>query len=113
MRNPARFRDDRWRRAGATDKQLAGLLAAHAALTPDEQTAEGRRIDSISSADLNAELTGPDLTGNIDEVLAKVSDDRELAAVALSLEQAKTRPRAGLVDKLNEIIGAAGDEDDA
>lgn len=104
------FREARWRRAGATDKQLAGLRAAHADLTAPERAAEAVRVDSVSDSDLAAELAAdePDLiAGSKDDVLARVGGDRELAAVALSKEQVrKPKPRQGLLDALNQLLAA-------
>jgi hypothetical protein len=104
-----RFRESRWRRAGATGKQLDELAAAHADMTPDEQAAEAARVDSVSDVDLAAELDAQDTgTGGktIAQVLAEVEGDPELAAVALSHENAQPKPRPRLVTKLQEIITA-------
>lgn len=48
--------------------------------------------------------------GTVDQVLAEVGDDPQLAAAALAAEQAKERPRTSLVDKL-VAIAAAGSAD--
>jgi hypothetical protein len=108
------FRQARWRRAGATDAQLEQLAEEHAARTPDEQAAEAARIDSISDVDLGAELTGGGselIAGNKDDVLARVGDDPEKAAIALSHEQASKRPRAGVIEGLTKVIEVAGSGD--
>lgn len=106
------FREARWRRAGATDAQISDLADRHAALSVDERAAEGVRVDSVSDEDLAAELTVGDLTdGSVDEVLARIGDDAEKAAVALSQEQARSRPRKTVIDALNVVIEAAGSGD--
>jgi hypothetical protein len=96
-----RFRAARWQRAGASQQQLADLAAAHQEMTPDERAAE---------VDLSAELNdgGAELiAGTVAEVLERVGDDPEKAAVALSHEQAKPKPRAGVTEELTRLIEAA------
>lgn len=108
------FREARWRRAGASDRRIEQLRAAHADMTVEERAAEGQRIDMISDDDLATELSAgaEDVTaGTVDEVLARVGDDPELAAVALSKEQAKSQPRKGVVDRLTAVIEAARADD--
>lgn len=110
------FRAARWQRAGATRKQLTDLLTAWDEMTVDEQTAEAGRVDSVSDDDLAAELASGEsdpTAGNVDEVLARVGDDPEAAAIALSHEQAKPRPRKGLIDGLEAVIAAAAAAGDA
>lgn len=102
-----RFRDRRWTRAGASATRLTELRAAHAALSPEEQAAEATRIDTVSDRDLRSELAAhvEDLTaGTVEEVLANVGDDPELAAVALAREQGKTKQRSSLIDALRALI---------
>lgn len=43
----------------------------------------------------------------VDEVLADVGEDKEKAQAALDAEQAKEKPRATLVGKLESILGKA------
>lgn len=114
MNPDSAFRASRWRRAGASTAQIDALAEAHAALTSDGQAAEGRRVDSVSDSDLAAELdadAGDITAGSKDDVLARVGDDRELAAVALSKEQASARPRKGLIDALTALIEAPPPDD--
>lgn len=103
-----RFREQRWTRAGASRTRLDELRDAHAALSPAEQAAEAARIDTVSDRDLAAELAAhvEDLTaGTVKEVLAKVGDDPDLAAVALAREQGKgDDARTSLVDALTALI---------
>lgn len=47
------------------------------------------------------------LKGSVDEVLDRVGDDADLAAQALAAEQAKSRPRVGVIEGLQEAITAA------
>lgn len=56
MRDPARFRADRWARAGASKQKLAALAKKHAALDSDEQIIEGARVDRMSDVDLAQEI---------------------------------------------------------
>lgn len=102
-----RFREARWRRAGATVEQIDELRAAFDDLTIDEQTAENTRVDSVSDNDLATELTaGSDdpSDGRIDDILARVGDDREQAAVVRSHEAAKPKPRPKLLAALDAVI---------
>jgi hypothetical protein len=101
------FREQRWRRAGASEAQLEELAAAHAALSPEQQAAEGARVDGVSDLDLAAELTAGDedpTAGTISDVLDRVDGDPQRAAVALSHESAKARPRAKLLEALSAVI---------
>lgn len=105
------FREARWRRAGASDTQIEDLRAAHADLSADEKAAEAARIDTISDSDLAVELDGDTTNlalGTKDQVLERVGDDADLAAVALSHEQARARPRKTVIDALNAVIAQDG-----
>ena len=43
-------------------------------------------------------------TGNVSDLLAWVGDDRDKATRALAAEQAKPRPRAGVVEPLTQLL---------
>jgi hypothetical protein len=49
----------------------------------------------------------------VSDVLGEVGSDKELAAVALSEEQASEKPRKSLVKALEDIIGSAEQEEPA
>jgi hypothetical protein len=46
--------------------------------------------------------------GNVDEILDRVGDDPAAAAEALAAEQAKSKPRKSLVEKLQSIVDGDG-----
>jgi hypothetical protein len=50
------FREDRWRRAGATDAEVKELRAEWEALGGPERLVEQQRIDGIADPDLAAQL---------------------------------------------------------
>lgn len=45
--------------------------------------------------------------GKVDEILDRVGDDQAAAQEALDAEQAKSKPRTGLVEKLQAIIAGS------
>lgn len=111
----ALFRERRWVRAGATQEQVEQLRDAHEAMSVEDRAAEGRRIDRVSDMDLATELaTGDDdpTAGNADDVIKRVGDDPALAAVVLSHESAKPRPRKTVVEAMTALVEAAGDGED-
>lgn len=109
------FRASRWQRAGATADQVDARQLAWQDMDGDARAAEAARVDSISDTDLAAELAAGSIdptAGTVDEIIDRVGVDVEAAAVVLSHEQAKARPRKGLVEQLEALIAAAGDGDD-
>jgi hypothetical protein len=52
----ASFRDDRWRRAGATEEEVGQLSEAFDQMAPLDRNAEARAIDSVSDIDLQEAL---------------------------------------------------------
>ena len=46
--------------------------------------------------------------GNVEEILDRVGDDQAAAAEALEAEQAKSKPRKSLVEKLQAIVDGSG-----
>lgn len=114
LASDAVFREQRWRRAGATDKQIEQLRETHAQLPFADRAAEGQRVDGVSDADLATELAAGDedpTAGNADDVIERVGDDAALAAVVLSHESTKTRPRKRVVEAMTALIERAGDGD--
>jgi hypothetical protein len=108
MRNTV-FRETRWKRAGATNAQLDELRAHHDEMTPDQRVSEGDRVDSLSDGDLAAELAADDSdlsAGTMAQVLERVGDNPESAAVAKSHEERKPKPRPKLIEALDAVIAA-------
>lgn len=54
-----------------------------------------------------------DVSGNVDEVVARVGDDPVRAAAALAAEQEKEHPRKTLVETLEKVGGAAHSVDES
>lgn len=88
-------------------------IDAQTATVPDGPNA----LDEVLHQDQSTEATedqGPApvdvsaiLKGSVDEVLDRVGDDADLAAQVLAAEQAKSRPRVGVIEGLQEAITAA------
>jgi len=95
---------DRRANAGETldipDDEAAQLIAGGYASGIDDPEPRRRR-PSDTDEDLSK--------GTVDEVIARVDGNPELAAVALTAEQAKRHPRKTLVEALGEIL-ATGEE---
>lgn len=73
------------------------LIASGYASSVDEPEARRRRPDDVPPAE--------DLSkGTVDEVIARVGNDPELAAVVLIEERAKKHPRSTLVAALTEMV---------
>lgn len=110
-----RFRDERWTRAGASPEEVAVLGAEWEQMTDNEQALEGTNIDSVSDSSLSEELDRRregDLKlaeGSVQTVMDNVGDDAIKAQAALTAEQAKPKPRASLISKLEAIISTRTD----
>lgn len=108
-----RFRDDRWRRAGASEEELVALEAEFGAMDPDHQLAETSNIDSVSDMALSEELDArrqadPELVaGSVKSVLDEVGSDPVRARAAIIAEESKDKPRSTLVTQLQAIVDAA------
>ena len=104
-----RFRDDRWRRVGASEEEIAVLAGEWDLMSPGAQEVEGTGIDSISDGMLAVVLeqrreADPQLVaGSIAEVLDQVGTDPAKARLAITAEEATAKPRSTLIAKLEEI----------
>lgn len=50
--------------------------------------------------------TADEKSNKVEDILAEVGDDKDLAAEALAAEQAKPKPRKSLVEKLQAVLDA-------
>lgn len=109
----ARFRGERWERAGASPEEVAILSEEFDRLSDADAELEGRTIDALADGSLADVLAGRRqsdaglVNGPVRQVLADVGEDPGKAALALAAEQARPNPRSSLIKGLEAVIEAA------
>lgn len=77
----------------------------------DNAPAEEPQSEQVEESEQSEQEDDKSYTdAKIDDVLAEIGDDKELAQLALDEENAKDKPRATLVSALEKIISEDADE---
>lgn len=85
------------------DVIASGLVSEVERLDRPTDNSDGDQIDGQVAGDQSGEVP----TGSAEEVLTWVGDDTDRARAALAAEQAASKPRTTLVDKLTKLADQA------
>lgn len=81
------------------------VLEADAEPEKAEEPDAGAEDNADDGAQAEDDGDGPPVDGTIDQLMAWVGDDPDRAAVALTAEQAKDKPRSTVVKRLAALAG--------